>query len=90
MNNVLQFPENVENAHFDQFLKDHNDDPELPILVYHHLCDVLGKNHYEIASLSSTTYLNMEGAVNGLLDRAMNNGVITNENRLINRRVQRV
>ena len=89
MNNILRFPEQLENSHFDMFLKEHNDDPELPLLVYHHLCDVLKMNHYEISAISSTTYMNVEGAVNGLMDRALSNGVITNENRLINRRVQR-
>lgn len=88
MSNILQFPEKLENAHFDTFLKENNQDPELPLMVYNHLCETLKLPRYELASMSSHSYNRIEGAVNGLLDRAESQGVIDNPHRLIMRRVQ--
>lgn len=89
MGTIHNFPSNTENAHFDVFLKDNNDDPELPLLVYDHLCHLMDTPRHELCCISDETYAKIEGAVNGLLERAEANGVITNPYRLKERRVQR-
>jgi hypothetical protein len=87
MTNVFAFPKTTENAHFDRFLKENNEDPELPLLVYDHLCTLLDTTKHELAAVTDQTYRDIEAAVNGLMESAETQGVITNPNRLQNRRV---
>lgn len=87
MTNILNFPTNQDNTNFDTFLRDHNDDPELPLLVYDRLCQLTDTPRHELCCVTLETYGKISGAVNGLMDRAMSRGVITNPHRLTDDRM---
>lgn len=88
---VIDFPKivNQYNDEFTQFVVDNKDDPELPLAAYRYLCAKLDMPEYDMYALSEETYLKIEGAVNGLLDRARFDGIITVAWFLQNRRCQR-
>jgi hypothetical protein len=87
MTNILNFPTHADNTKFDTFLRDNNEDPELPLLVYDHLCQLTDTPRHELCCITLETYNKIRGAVNGLMDRAVQQGVITNLHRLTDDRM---
>lgn len=87
---VLPFKlrEHVDDMRFNTFLKEYENNRELPLWVYHDVARYIDTEPLELAALSNATYNEVESTVNGLLAKAREDGVIGGASHLKDRKCQ--